>query len=140
MPAQTILDVNCDQLFETHTIPEIRAIDTQIQNEIEKKREELRTMVGYSRDSCQFIRMWWGYVYITLIWQFIRFASREKCRDLLKAADTITEMKGTSENFLTSIGQMKQMCQALQEKRLMGFRQPSYKVPAKLVFLLKNFI
>ncbi|KAK6631496.1 hypothetical protein RUM44_006023 [Polyplax serrata] len=101
MPAQTILDVNCDQLFETHTIPEIRAIDTQIQNEIEKKREELRTMVG------------------------------EKCRDLLKAADTITEMKGTSENFLTSIGQMKQMCQALQEKRLMGFRQPSYKVPAK---------
>lgn len=46
MPAQTLLDINSDKLFEKHTIPEIKAIEIEIRNEIEKKREELRTMVG----------------------------------------------------------------------------------------------
>lgn len=46
MPAQSLLEINPDELFEKHTIAEIKNIQIKIQNEIEQKREELRTMVG----------------------------------------------------------------------------------------------
>lgn len=93
MPVQTLLTINPDQLFENHSIAEIQIIQSQLQNEIEKKREDLRTMVG------------------------------ERYRDLLKAADTITEMKETSKSVISNIEQITHLCQELQEKRLIGFKQ-----------------
>lgn len=40
------LDVN--KVFEQHSISEIEVINRDIQNEIEKKKEELRTMVKFN--------------------------------------------------------------------------------------------
>jgi hypothetical protein len=37
---------NVDTLFETKSIEEIRLFKTKIASDIEKKKEELRTMVG----------------------------------------------------------------------------------------------
>lgn len=50
------------------------------------------------------------------------FYSREKYRDLLTAADTITDMRETSKNVVTCIGEVTKLCQALQEKHLLGFK------------------
>lgn len=38
--------IDVDQLFEKHNVSEIDGINTKLKHEIEKKREELRTMVG----------------------------------------------------------------------------------------------
>ena len=46
MPTQTLLNINPDKLFEDHNVGEIQSIQIQLQNEMEKKREDLRTMVG----------------------------------------------------------------------------------------------
>lgn len=46
MPAQSLLDINPDKLFEEYSITEVQSIQLQLQNEIERKREDLRTMVG----------------------------------------------------------------------------------------------
>lgn len=46
MSAQTLLTINPDKLFENHSIAEIQSLQSQVHNEIEKKREDLRTMVG----------------------------------------------------------------------------------------------
>lgn len=41
------LDVN--RIFEQYTISEIDVVNREIQNEIEKKKEELRTMVIFKK-------------------------------------------------------------------------------------------
>ena len=46
MTTESLLEIDSDQLFEKHTISEIKIIQGKIQNEIEKKKEELRIMVG----------------------------------------------------------------------------------------------
>ncbi|PSN54283.1 hypothetical protein C0J52_06981 [Blattella germanica] len=46
MPVQNLLEIDTDKLFEEHTISEIIEIQKKLQAEIERKREELRTMVG----------------------------------------------------------------------------------------------
>lgn len=58
-----MLNIDVDTLFERHSVQEIEQIEKMLQTEVEKKKEELRTMVG------------------------------ECYRDLLKAADTIAQMK-----------------------------------------------
>lgn len=40
------MDVDVDDLFEKHSVSEVEAVNKQIQNEIEQKKEELRSMVG----------------------------------------------------------------------------------------------
>lgn len=42
----TMLELDVDNLFEKHNVNEIEAVNLQIRNEIEKKKEELRSMVG----------------------------------------------------------------------------------------------
>lgn len=42
-----MLDTDPDKIFEEKSIIEIEAIQKKIQDEIERKKEELRTMVGY---------------------------------------------------------------------------------------------
>lgn len=47
MPAQNLFEIDPDKLFELYTIEEIQSTQIKLQHEIERKREELRTMVGY---------------------------------------------------------------------------------------------
>jgi len=71
-------------LFEKYTIEEISAIEKKTRADIEKKKEDLRQMVG------------------------------ERYRDLIEAADTITDMKTNANNVVSSIGRMQQYCQTLK--------------------------
>lgn len=41
----SFLNLDVNKVFEQHNISEIEVINRNIQNEIEKKKEELRTMV-----------------------------------------------------------------------------------------------
>ncbi|KAG4073412.1 hypothetical protein HA402_007668 [Bradysia odoriphaga] len=70
-----LLEINVNNLFEEHTVAEIHQIHKKLQSDVEAKKEELRTMVG------------------------------ERYRDLLKAADTIGEMKNASQSVTDQIGQ-----------------------------------
>lgn len=49
-----MLDTDPDKIFEEKTISEIEAIQKKIQDEIERKKEELRTMVGWVNLAIQF--------------------------------------------------------------------------------------
>lgn len=42
----SLLDINPDKLFEQHNVQEVEAIEKAINNEVERKKEELRTLVG----------------------------------------------------------------------------------------------
>jgi hypothetical protein len=57
------LNTDLEALFANHTIDEIEKLSQGLKHDIDQKREELRTMVG------------------------------ERYRDLMEAADTITQMK-----------------------------------------------
>lgn len=46
MQEQNLLDIVPDKLFQTHSISEIDNVQKKLQYEIERKREELRAMVG----------------------------------------------------------------------------------------------
>ncbi|KAK7116850.1 conserved oligomeric Golgi complex subunit 1-like isoform X2 [Littorina saxatilis] len=90
--------VDTNQLFEKHTIEEIRDREKKIRAEIEKKKEDLRVMVG------------------------------ERYRDLIEAADTITAMKTSAENVMKSISHMEELCQTLQQKHSVkgaSYHQPA---------------
>lgn len=46
MPVLNLLDLDINKVFEEHTIKEIEQIQKRIQNESERKKVELRTLVG----------------------------------------------------------------------------------------------
>lgn len=46
MISQGLLNVNADKLFQQLTVEEIEDVRKKLNNEIERKREELRMMVG----------------------------------------------------------------------------------------------
>lgn len=92
MSSANLVNLNVDALFEQHSIAEIDIVQKKIQTEIEKKREELRTMVG------------------------------ERYRDLLKAADTIATMRDSSSELCTQIDNITTNCRSLNEKQLIGFK------------------
>ncbi|KAL5273754.1 COG1 family protein [Megaselia abdita] len=85
------LTLNVDKLFEEHAVQEIDQIHRKVQTEVESKRELLRLKVG------------------------------ERYRDLLKAADTITKMKATSEEVVESVQRISQKCRTFNERQLLGF-------------------
>ncbi|KAI0208088.1 Conserved oligomeric Golgi complex subunit 1 [Lamellibrachia satsuma] len=74
-------EMDTGALFEKYTIEEIRDIEKRTRQEIERKKEELRQMVG------------------------------ERYRDLIEAADTITEMKNSAKNVVKSVLRMQLECQ-----------------------------
>ncbi|XP_043472746.1 conserved oligomeric Golgi complex subunit 1 isoform X1 [Leptopilina heterotoma] len=92
MSTSKFLGMDIKKLFEAHTIKEIELIQKQIQQESERKKIELRTLVG------------------------------ERYRDLIQAADTIAEMKETSECVVSRICDIQDTFQHLQQKYLMGFK------------------
>ncbi|XP_033750084.1 conserved oligomeric Golgi complex subunit 1-like [Pecten maximus] len=75
-------------LFEKFTIDEIRGIEKKTRTDIERKKEDLRTMVG------------------------------ERYRDLIEAADTITEMKNSAQNVMKSIARIDKMCKELNQSHM----------------------
>jgi len=86
--AATMQNSDANSLFEKHTIEEIRALEKATRSDIEKKKEELRLMVG------------------------------ERYRDLIDAADTIADMKLSAENVMKSISSMEGMCNAMRQKHM----------------------
>ncbi|XP_076240432.1 conserved oligomeric Golgi complex subunit 1 isoform X1 [Calliopsis andreniformis] len=86
------LDLDINKLFEEYTIKEIEGIQKKIQHESDRKKIELRTLVG------------------------------ERYRDLILAADTIGKMKITSERVISRITNIEGKFQELQKKYLIGFK------------------
>ncbi|XP_058118348.1 conserved oligomeric Golgi complex subunit 1 [Anopheles ziemanni] len=87
-----LLTVDVDRLFKQHNVAEIDLVHKRLLDEIELKREELRTMVG------------------------------ERYRDLLKAADTIGDMKQTASSIIVNVNRITERCQQLNDHNLIGFR------------------
>uniref|UniRef100_A0AAG5CZZ6 Conserved oligomeric Golgi complex subunit 1 n=1 Tax=Anopheles atroparvus TaxID=41427 RepID=A0AAG5CZZ6_ANOAO len=87
-----LLTVDVDKLFKQHNVAEIDLVHKRLLDEIELKREELRTMVG------------------------------ERYRDLLKAADTIGDMKQTAGSIIENVYCITERCQQLNDHNLIGFR------------------
>ncbi|KAG8201702.1 hypothetical protein JTE90_012766 [Oedothorax gibbosus] len=77
-----------DVLFENHSVKEIQEIEKKLRNDIERKKEELRQMVG------------------------------ERYRDLMEAADTITEMKEIAESVTSCVRSIEDSCSRLQSSSL----------------------
>ncbi|CAG2063218.1 unnamed protein product [Timema podura] len=92
MPEQNLLDTNVDKLFESLSIGKINDVRKKIQSEVERKKQELRIIVG------------------------------ERYRDLIEAADTISDMKKTAEGVISHIEEMSVKCQQLQLRQLYGFK------------------
>ncbi|XP_038222006.1 conserved oligomeric Golgi complex subunit 1 isoform X2 [Zerene cesonia] len=92
MAYNNLLEVEPEQLFQTHSIVEIDQVQKKLQYEIERKREELRAMVG------------------------------ERYRDLIHAADTIEEMRSTTASTLNHISNMMSICKNLHNAHLIGFK------------------
>ncbi|XP_075145824.1 conserved oligomeric Golgi complex subunit 1 [Haematobia irritans] len=92
MAALNLLNINVDTLFEQHGVGEIDAVHKKIQEVVENKREELRTMVG------------------------------ERYRDLLKAADTITSMQDSTKALIEQVDNINANCKKLSEQQLLGFK------------------
>ena len=70
MDRKILSDAEVEALFETHNISDIKILHSELERDIDKKREELRTTVG------------------------------ERYRDLMEAAETITRMKTTSNDVV----------------------------------------
>ncbi|XP_038072145.1 conserved oligomeric Golgi complex subunit 1-like [Patiria miniata] len=84
----SVLDMDTGQLFETYTIEEIRKIERETRSDIEKKKEDLRQMVG------------------------------ERYRDLIDAADTISDMKACTEKIVSAVQGMQGYCTKLQKTHM----------------------
>ncbi|KAF2904284.1 hypothetical protein ILUMI_01887 [Ignelater luminosus] len=78
-----LLALDIDKLFEEHSISEIIEIEKLLDAEIEKKRVELRGMVG------------------------------DRYKDVLTASDAIKSMKSTSEKIVESIQEITDRCESL---------------------------
>ncbi|XP_071477310.1 conserved oligomeric Golgi complex subunit 1-like [Diadema antillarum] len=81
----SMADLSTSHLFEKYTVEEIRKLERETRADIEKKKEDLRQMVG------------------------------ERYRDLIEAADTITDMKNCAEKIVVSIQDMQKHCVNLQK-------------------------
>ncbi|GAB1869175.1 Conserved oligomeric Golgi complex subunit 1 [Camponotus japonicus] len=92
MTTTNYLDLDINKLFQEHTIKEIEEIQKKIQLESDRKKIELRTLVG------------------------------ERYRDLILAADTIAKMKITSEQVTARIANVEDKFRELQKKYLIGFK------------------
>nr|CAD7457115.1 unnamed protein product [Timema tahoe] len=108
MPEQNLLDTNVDKLFESLSIGKINDVRKKIQSEVERKKQELRIIVG------------------------------ERYRDLIEAADTISDMKKTAEGVISHIEEMSVKCQQLQLRQLYGFKADSAHIKSLSLSQHKN--
>lgn len=92
-------DIDVDKLFETHTVEEVKLELQKIRNTIEKKKEDLRVMVG------------------------------ERYRDLIEAADTIQLMETSAAGVCKEVAAVQQLCSSLQHRGLIGFKTTPSQQP-----------
>jgi conserved oligomeric Golgi complex subunit 1 len=90
--------MNIDQLFEQRSIADIDQVHKKLENDIEEKKVAIRTLVG------------------------------ERYRDLLKAAETIGEMKTTAVKVIVHVDRITDLCTKIHEQQLLGFKA---EVPPK---------
>lgn len=98
-------ELDVDKLFQENTIEDIIKLERVIENEIEKKRVELRMMVGYVISDT---------VYTKLIKLFF-FIISDRYKDILTASDAIISMKSISENIVDSIETITKRTEELVE-------------------------
>ena len=88
-PGVTVLQgMTPDQLLETHSVSQAEVMAAQLSKEVDRKREELRVMVG------------------------------ERYRDLIQAADTIHTMRQCSSSVIQSVSTMQGSCESVQQHKL----------------------
>uniref|UniRef100_A0A1B0FND5 Conserved oligomeric Golgi complex subunit 1 n=1 Tax=Glossina morsitans morsitans TaxID=37546 RepID=A0A1B0FND5_GLOMM len=112
MSSLDLLLLNVDTLFEQHSVAEVEMVHKRIEEVIENKKEELRTMVG------------------------------ERYRDLLKAADTITAMKESTKELITQVESISGYCKNLNDQQLVGFKtetDKSINLNKRIVKLQDNY-
>ncbi|XP_077988897.1 conserved oligomeric Golgi complex subunit 1-like [Glandiceps talaboti] len=88
LSANDLLNLDTNGLFEKHDIEEIRKVEKDTRFQIEKKKEDLRLMVG------------------------------ERYRDLIEAADTISDMRKCAENIVSAVQGMQEYCTDLQKTHM----------------------
>uniref|UniRef100_A0A6A7FXM8 Conserved oligomeric Golgi complex subunit 1 n=2 Tax=Hirondellea gigas TaxID=1518452 RepID=A0A6A7FXM8_9CRUS len=96
------LDTEIEKLFKTCTVDEVKQELNKIRNNIEKKKEDLRVMVG------------------------------ERYRDLIEAADTIQQMEGSCAGVCEKVATVQKLCSSLQHRGLIGFRTSPQHVQKSL--------
>ncbi|CAG8760201.1 9406_t:CDS:2, partial [Racocetra persica] len=79
--------ISADELFVNHSIPELRALEKRTRSDIEKKKQELRLMVG------------------------------ERYRDLIDAADSIVNMRHCALSIQEELHHMQDSCDVQALKR-----------------------
>lgn len=103
MPYQNVMEVEPDKLFEQYSVTEVESVLHSVNNEIERKKVELRTLVG------------------------------ERYRDLIETADTIGEMKSISEQFIKEVQILTTDMGSLKFKQGPSFKHDSIKQKKKSV-------
>jgi len=81
-----LLALDPDKLLQTHSLSQAVVVGSQLSREVDRKREELRVMVG------------------------------ERYRDLIEAADTIQNMRNSADLVIKSITGMQTSCVHLQHQ------------------------
>ncbi|KAJ8925268.1 hypothetical protein NQ315_009096 [Exocentrus adspersus] len=93
-----LLELDIDTLFEERSIAEIVEIGKLLDAEIERKRSELRSMVG------------------------------DRYKDVLAASDAIISMKTISQEIVTNIDKITNICEALVSNTLASDPEDSLEV------------
>lgn len=99
-----LLELDVEKLFEERSVDYIIEIERLIDEEIEKKRGELRLMVGYV-----FVKWFWD-IFCNII------SFRDRYKDVLAASDAIKSMKTTSEDIVNNIKKISHSCEELISK------------------------
>ncbi|KAI5722001.1 hypothetical protein M8J76_002161 [Diaphorina citri] len=94
----SLLEVDPHQLFETHSVSDIEQVRIKIRHEIEKKKEELRVMVG------------------------------ERYRDLIDAADSISNMTILSQGVITDVHEISSKCSNTRSSKIIPTSKPSITI------------
>jgi len=90
--AQDLLSSDVDALFENKNLDDVKQVLRKMRLEVEKKREDLRVTVG------------------------------SRYRDLIEAADTISDMKNTSEEVIEHLVTVEDLLSSLKHRQLLGFQ------------------
>lgn len=101
-------DNDVTALFEQNAVAQIQEMLNKTRNDIEKKKEDLRIMVG------------------------------ERYRDLIEAADTIAEMRESAEAICGNIHTMEGLCDSLQQRGLIGFKTHNHGSTSERSSVVQN--
>ncbi|CAL4093033.1 unnamed protein product, partial [Meganyctiphanes norvegica] len=101
-------DNDVTTLFEQNSVAQVQEMLKKTRNNIEKKKEDLRIMVG------------------------------ERYRDLIEAADTISEMRESAEAVCGNVRTMEGLCDSLQQRGLIGFKTQNHGTTTERSSVVQN--